>query len=170
MSIRALVRHNHSSVRLLKDCACSIALETRSRLIHSTRNKPAVFSQAEPNHRRHHLELSGLMEQEVAAWYIEIFSLLCSVICAIFIVVLLGIYDDTPLESWEFFFSINTVVSTLGVVLRSTLLMAVFAALAQGKWTWFRRKGGPLGLFERIDAGSRGSLASFELILHMRGK
>ncbi|THX66739.1 hypothetical protein D6D08_07027 [Aureobasidium pullulans] len=133
-------------------------------------NKPAVFSQAEPNHRRHHLELSGLMEQEVAAWYIEIFSLLCSVICAIFIVVLLGIYDDTPLESWEFFFSINTVVSTLGVVLRSTLLMAVFAALAQGKWTWFRRKGGPLGLFERIDAGSRGSLASFELILHMRGK
>jgi hypothetical protein len=48
--------------------------------------------------------------------------------------------------------------------------MAVSAAIAQGKWVWFRKRSGSLETFEAIDAGSRETLASFKLLWHMRGQ
>ncbi|CAD0095159.1 unnamed protein product, partial [Aureobasidium vineae] len=110
------------------------------------------------------------LERLESTWYIEIIFLLCSVICATLIVTFLAVHNNTPIESWHFYFSINTVVSTLGVVFKSTLLMAVSAALAQGKWTWFRKRSGTLSTFEAIDAGSRDTLESFRLLWRMRGQ
>ncbi|KAG9659505.1 hypothetical protein KCU64_g3811, partial [Aureobasidium melanogenum] len=74
------------------------------------------------------------------------------------------------MDSWTIYFSINTVVSTLGVVFKSTLFIAVSAALAQGKWTWFRKRNSPLSTFEAIDAASRDTLESFKLLWRMRGR
>ncbi|KAI5208061.1 hypothetical protein E4T38_03051 [Aureobasidium subglaciale] len=53
---------------------------------------------------------------------------------------------------------------------KSGLLMAVSAALSQGKWTWFRNRSGPLSTFKAIDAGSRDTLESFRLLWCMRGR
>ncbi|KAG9751168.1 hypothetical protein KCU73_g6399, partial [Aureobasidium melanogenum] len=74
------------------------------------------------------------------------------------------------MDSWTIYFSINTVVSTLGVVFKSTLFIAVSAALAQGKWTWFRKRNSPLSTFDAIDAASRDTLESFKLLWRMRGQ
>ncbi|KAH0358131.1 hypothetical protein KCU83_g425, partial [Aureobasidium melanogenum] len=93
-----------------------------------------------------------------------------SAICATLIVTFLAIHNNTPIESWTFYFSINTVVSTLGVVFKSTLFIAVSAALAQGKWTWFCKRNGPLSTFEAIDAANRDTLESFKLLWSMRGQ
>ncbi|THV69413.1 hypothetical protein D6D29_10048 [Aureobasidium pullulans] len=109
------------------------------------------------------------MEWLETTWYTEIFFLLCSTVCAVLIVTFLAVHNNTPIASWHFYFSINTVVSTLGVLFKSTLLMAVSAALAQGKWTWFRKRTGSLSTFEAIDAGSRDTLESFRLLWRMRG-
>ncbi|CAD0043582.1 unnamed protein product, partial [Aureobasidium pullulans] len=110
------------------------------------------------------------MEWLETTWYTEIFFLLCSTVCAVLIVTFLAVHNNTPIASWHFYFSINTVVSTLGVLFKSTLLMAVSAALAQGKWTWFRKRTGSLSTFEAIDAGSRDTLESFRLLWRMRGQ
>ncbi|KAI5275053.1 hypothetical protein E4T47_01921 [Aureobasidium subglaciale] len=103
-------------------------------------------------------------------WYIEILLLLLSTVSAILIIAILASHDDHPVDDWSFYFSINTVVSTLGVIFKSSLLMAVSAALSQGKWTWFRKGSGPLSTFEAIDAGSRDILESFRLLWPMRGR
>ncbi|KAH0372278.1 hypothetical protein KCU65_g1324, partial [Aureobasidium melanogenum] len=117
-----------------------------------------------------HGKLSKLLEWLETTWYIEIFFLLCSAICAILIVTFLAIHNNTPMDSWTIYFSINTVVSTLGVVFKSTLFIAVSAALAQGKWTWFRKRNSPLSTFEAIDAASRDTLESVKLLWRMRGQ
>jgi hypothetical protein len=110
------------------------------------------------------------MERLETTWYIEAFCLLCSVVCAVLIVVFLAVHNNTNVESWHSYFSINTVVSMLGVIFKLGLLMAVSAALAQEKWTWFRKRSGALSTFEAIDAGSRGTVGSFKPLLHMRGQ
>ncbi|KAK6008081.1 hypothetical protein QM012_004895 [Aureobasidium pullulans] len=103
-------------------------------------------------------------------WYIEILSLLCSAVCAALIIAFLAVHNNTPIDSWHFYFSINTVVSTLGVVFKLTLLVAVSAALAQGKWTWFRKRNAPLSTFKAIDAASYSVFGSFKLLWRMRGQ
>ncbi|KAI4848623.1 hypothetical protein E4T44_03829 [Aureobasidium sp. EXF-8845] len=82
----------------------------------------------------------------------------------------LTFYNNTNVEDWHYYFSINTVVSSLGVLFKLTLIMAVSATLAQEKWTWFRKRSSALSTFEAIDAGSRGPYGSFKLLLRMRGQ
>ncbi|KAI4725336.1 hypothetical protein E4T49_06894 [Aureobasidium sp. EXF-10728] len=122
------------------------------------------------NNNKNHGRLSEASALLESTWFIEIFFLLCSAVCAVLIVAFLAVLNNTPVDDWHFYFSVNAIVSTLGVVFKSTLLMAVSAALAQGKWTWYRKRVGPLKTFQAIDAGSRDTLESFKLIWHMRGQ
>ncbi|KAG9958356.1 hypothetical protein KCU61_g8420, partial [Aureobasidium melanogenum] len=133
-------------------------------------NVPQVNTPSPNDTNESHGKLSKLLEWLETTWYIETFFLICSAICATLIVTFLAIHNNTPIESWTFYFSINTVVSTLGVVFKSTLFIAVSAALAQGKWTWLCKRNGPLSTFEAIDAASRDTLESFKLLWSMRGQ
>jgi hypothetical protein len=121
--------------------------------------------------KKHRGRFSEALERLEMTWCIEEFFLLCSASCAVLIVTFLAVHDNTNIESWHFrFASINTVVSALGTIFKSTLLMAVSAALAQGKWTWFRKRSGTLSTFQAIDAGSRDTIESFRLLFHTRGQ
>ena len=110
------------------------------------------------------------LEKIEAGWILEAFLLLCSAACMVSIVLFLIIHHDTPLASWTFYFSLNTVISVLGTLYRSTLIMAVSAAVAQGKCVWFRKRPSSLSTFETIDAGSRETLGSFKLLWYTRGQ
>jgi len=120
--------------------------------------------------REHHGRLSQALEQLEKTWYLEAFFLVCSAVCAILIVTFLAVYDNTNINNWHFYLPISAVVSTLGTVFKSTLLMAVSSALAQGKWTWFLKRPGTLSTFRAIDAGSRDTGESFRLLWHVRGQ
>lgn len=113
---------------------------------------------------------SNILERLETTWYIEAFFLTCSAVCVVLIVALLATHNHHRIDSWNFYFSINTVVSALGTVFKSTLLMAVPAALAQGKWIWFRKRPGSLSTFESINAGSHDTLESFRLLWYMKGR
>lgn len=104
------------------------------------------------------------------SWVLELMLLLISMTCLGFIIAFFWIHDGRPIEGWTLYFSLNAVASALGVAFRSTLVMAVSAGLAQGKWTWFHKRISPLETFEVIDAGSRETLGSFKLLWHMRGR
>lgn len=134
------------------------------------RNVPQIHTPTSKETEKPHSKFSEFTEWLETTWYIEIFFLLCSAVCATLIVTFLAIHNNTPIDSWTIYFSINTVVSTLGVVFKSTLFIAVSAALAQGKWTWFRKRNSPLSTFEAIDAASRDTLESFKLLWLMRGR
>lgn len=121
-------------------------------------------------HKKHRGRVFEALAQLEETWYIEAFCLLCSAACAILIVTFLAVHDNTQIESWHFYFPITAVVSTLGTVFKSTLLMAVSAALAQGKWTQFQKRSGALSTFQAIDAGSHETFESFRLLWHMRAQ
>lgn len=135
-----------------------------------TRNVPQIHTPVPQDTVKPQGNSSKVLEWLETRWYIETFFLLCSAVCAALIVIFLAIHNNTPMDSWTFYFSINTVVSTLGTVFKSTLFIAVSAALAQGKWTWFRKRASPLSTFEAIDAASRDTLESFKLLWCMRGQ
>lgn len=145
------------------------SLCTRTKL-NSVRNVPQIHTPASNDTEHPHGKFSKFAEWLETTWYLEIFFLLCSAVCATLIVIFLAIHNNTPIDSWTIYFSINTVVSTLGTVFKSTLFIAVSAALAQGKWTWFRKRNSPLSTFEAIDAASRDTLESFKLLWRMRAQ
>ena len=139
------------------------------------KSMPQIHTTATVDDKRHRGRFSKALERLEETCYIEAFLLLCSAACAALIVTLLTVNNNTHIESWRFHvgnfhFSINTVVSALGTVFKSTLLMAVSAALAQGKWTWFKNKSDSLSTFQAIDAGSHDTIGSFRLLWHMRGQ
>lgn len=101
-------------------------------------------------------------------WKFEITLLLLSICSLATIVIILAMEDGTTLESWKFYFSLNTIISVLGTVSRSSLASAVGSCLAQEKWNWYRKRQDNLYMFDRIDGASRGSLGSFKLLFWMK--
>lgn len=100
----------------------------------------------------------------------EILCLLLAVGCLVGIAVVLHIHNGQPLSSWTFYLSLNTLVSTLGTVARTSMLFATSAALGQGKWTWFRKKTSSFATFNLLDDASRGPLGSLKLLFYLRGR
>lgn len=101
-------------------------------------------------------------------WKFEIMLVLLSICALLAIIVLLAVKDGVPLESWDFYLSLNTIISVLGTISRSSLASAVGSCLAQEKWNWFRKRQDHLYIFDRIDNASRGPMGSFKLLFWMR--
>jgi len=131
---------------------------------------PKIRTTTAAGDKKHMGRSSNILERLETTWYIEALFLACSAVCAILIVALLAAHNHHRTDSWHYYFSINTVASALGTVFKSTLLMAVSAALAQGKWTWFRKRPGSLSTFESINAGSHDTVESFRLLWRMKGQ
>lgn len=105
-----------------------------------------------------------------AWWVMESACLLASVACLMLITTVLKIHDGQLFSSWRFYFSLNAVVSVLAAITRTTLIVAVSASLAQGKWIWFRKRNDTVNMFEIIDSASRETLGSFKLLWHTKGR
>lgn len=103
------------------------------------------------------------------SWCIaEILCLLLAVGCLVCIAVVVRIHDGQPLSSWDFYLSLNTLVSTLGAVARTSVLFATSVASGQGKWTWFQKRASSFATFDLLDNASRGPHGIFKLLLHLR--
>ena len=86
------------------------------------------------------------------------------------IIVILRIHDGQRFDSWKFYFSLNFVVSVLGSLARTSLIVAVSASLAQGKWIWFRKRSDTVNRFELIDSASRETWGSLKLLWYTKGR
>ncbi|KAI1487660.1 hypothetical protein F5X96DRAFT_686643 [Biscogniauxia mediterranea] len=69
---------------------------------------------------------------------------------------------------WNFFLSVNAVISTLAAISRTSLAFSISSCLGQAKWNWFKRRPGNLIGFDRFDDASRGPWGSFWLIVWLR--
>ena len=117
-------------------------------------------------HHRHHGHRVDLL-----SWALELFAMFLSVGSLVAAAVVLAWYNNTPLSNWNgFVFSINTVISILGVVSKATLAFAVSSAFGQHKWNWFRTRQDELRVFVKFDEASRGPWGSFILLFWSRAR
>ncbi|CAI4214456.1 unnamed protein product [Parascedosporium putredinis] len=116
-----------------------------------------------PRHRRrrpgpHDAERPNTLRRRfpVPAWLLEIGSILLSIGALLAAIVVMAVQNGKPVVDWTFPASINTVVSTLGVISKVSLAFTISACLGQQKWNWFRQHQGNVSLFEVFDSASRG--------------
>ncbi|KAI0545787.1 hypothetical protein F4679DRAFT_575870 [Xylaria curta] len=98
------------------------------------------------------------------------FGLLLTLAAFISLLAVLKKVDDQPLLTWHFPFSVNTVVSSLSIVIKTPLAFAVGSCLGQGKWSWFTKRSGPLFGFVTFDDASRGPLGCVALLWWLKSR
>jgi hypothetical protein len=115
-------------------------------------------------------KISAAQDKSDVNWTLEIICVIISIICFCALAIVFKYYDGKPLSVWTFYFSMNTVASILGTVGKSTLLLAVSAAIGQGKWLWFQDRERNLIEFDTFDEASRGPLGSLKLLWRTRAR
>ncbi|KAM7200825.1 hypothetical protein V8F33_003756 [Rhypophila sp. PSN 637] len=81
---------------------------------------------------------SKLNKAKKETWLWEILAMTGALLCEAAIVIILARTQDRPLDSaWRFYFSINTMISTLTAVGKSFMLFGVSSCLGQLKWVYF---------------------------------
>lgn len=113
-------------------------------------------------------------------WLWEIVAWLTSLIGLIGIFALLFPIREKPVPNWEvtnthvksfeFKVTINSVISILATLVKSSLFVPLAAALGQQKWLWFQGGAQKLSDFQQFDAANRGPLGSLILIWSLRGR
>ncbi|KAI1074380.1 hypothetical protein F5B20DRAFT_596088 [Whalleya microplaca] len=106
----------------------------------------------------------------IRGWSLEIIALLLSTAASISLVVVLQKVNNHPLSDWTFKFSVNTIVSILSIIIRTSLVFAISSCISQGKWAWFRKRSGPLSRFATFDKASRGPLGCVSLIWGLKSR
>ncbi|KAK7739721.1 hypothetical protein SLS53_005691 [Cytospora paraplurivora] len=118
------------------------------------RQEPAMRSVPRPSHLWHILR----------HWYLEIITLLISIILLAAIIILLSMYDGSYMPEWPFSINLSTVISLLSTFLRAAMLAAVAEIIGQIKWTWFTERTRPLHHLQDFDSASRSMIGSFKLL------
>jgi hypothetical protein len=106
---------------------------------------------------------------KISHWLYEIGAIVLSVGSFAAVIGVLIRQNNKPLSDWHFPTSINTVVSVLGTISRSSLAFAVAACLGQQKWSWHHEKPSTLALFKNFDNATRGPLGGGQLLFALRG-
>ncbi|KAJ0161694.1 hypothetical protein CTA2_5795 [Colletotrichum tanaceti] len=101
-------------------------------------------------------------------WVFEILALVISTVCLLGIVTTLLLHGNRPLPQWPFSISINALISALSTVSRSTLAVAVSAAISQRQWIRLDEDSHPLADLEIHDSASRGPWGSMSLLFSFR--
>lgn len=102
-------------------------------------------------------------------WLLEVASMTINILTITTMASLLSVYQNRPLSVWTFWISLNTLISFLGTIAKTSLLYAVSASISQGKWIWFM-KHRPLLDFETIDSASQGVVESVLCFWRLRPK
>jgi hypothetical protein len=102
-------------------------------------------------------------------WVLETIALVLSAVLLVAVYVLLQSYDGEPQPDWELI-SLNTIVSWLGTLSKSMVLVPVSRSLGQLKWVWYARKPRAMSDLHKFDAASRGVLGSLELLFSESGR
>lgn len=102
------------------------------------------------------------------SWYLEIGAVILSFLALAAAIIVLRFEDGKPITQYTFYLSLNTVISILGTIAKSSLAFALAACMGQGKWNWFRSRRSELVGFQRFDEASRGPWGSMKFLWWLR--
>ncbi|KAK8024351.1 hypothetical protein PG993_012417 [Apiospora rasikravindrae] len=115
---------------------------------------------------------SLLLDPRGNFWRYESASLLLAIAAFVTIVVLLASYNGRERPDWPALININTLLSVLTAILKSSLLFPIAECIGELKWVHFKDPH-PVRDFARWDAATRGPWGSLLLIfkhpLHILG-
>lgn len=107
-------------------------------------------------------------------WSVEILCCIASAGCLGGIIALLIVYDGKPQESWPIkVLTINGLVALLATLCRTFFMVAISAALAQGKWNHLSGRNDASSFqlrdFSLFDDASKGPWGSAMLLWRFKG-
>jgi hypothetical protein len=111
---------------------------------------------------------STQLRSTILSWSLEIFAISISAASMVAVIIVLAHENKKSLASWQFTFSLNTVISALGTLARTTLAFAMSACIGQQKWSWLHRRSDSVVAFERFDEASRGPWGGTRLFFWLR--
>ncbi|KAM0814578.1 hypothetical protein AB5N19_00368 [Seiridium cardinale] len=125
----------------------------------ATNTSSNALATSAPHWRRH-----------LQSWGLEIGAIVLSLGSMVTGIAVLRSQNEKTLESWTFVLSLNTLVSILGVIARTTLAFAIGSCIGQQKWNWFRGRQDQLVAFEKFDEASRGPWGSVKLLYWLKAR
>ncbi|KAI0602828.1 hypothetical protein F4775DRAFT_600778 [Biscogniauxia sp. FL1348] len=155
------LQDNHTTFAITRK---PVTLSSQSFNIPLGRETKATPSSPAPKRPGKH----GLLSKRGSSWYLEVAGLVLSSTSFIALIAVLFYVNGRPLTQWNFFLSVNAVISTLAVISRTSLAFSISSCLGQAKWNWFKRRSYNLIGFDRFDDASRGPWGSFWLIVWLR--
>lgn len=102
------------------------------------------------------------------SWATEYIAMAAAVVTFAGITLILGLYGGLPLRQWPYSIQINTVLSTLAIVMKAFMLVSVGACLGQLKWLWYTHRYNSLEDFQVFDTASRGPWGAIRLLLRLK--
>ncbi|KAE9365152.1 hypothetical protein N431DRAFT_563141 [Stipitochalara longipes BDJ] len=102
-------------------------------------------------------------------WWKAIIACIFMVCALMAIILILALHQDRPLPNWPLTITINSLVSIMVVILKSSMLAIVASGLAQTKWLWFE-KPRPLSQYSTYDKASVGPPEAAQLLWILRGQ
>ena len=96
-------------------------------------------------------------------WALETLGWLLAALSLAVILVLLGTFNNQPLRNFHSNLTLNTLVSVIGQIGKTALIVPVASSISQLGWLWYRRQSGPLGGLQDVDRASRGLMDSVRL-------
>ena len=106
--------------------------------------------------------LSYIKMLNIRRWIFELGALCASMIALSMLFVLLVAFNGKPILDWNGI-SLNTIIATLTVIMKSVMIFSISECVGQWKWILFSQKHRRLMEFERIDLASRGPFGSLLL-------
>ena len=98
-------------------------------------------------------------------WLLETFALVVSTSSLLSLTAVLATFNGHPASDWKGFISLNTLVSILGTISRSSLIFPLTNGLTQWKWMRLRKHERPLISLQHYDEASRGLWGAIMLLL-----
>ncbi|KAI1134397.1 hypothetical protein F5Y05DRAFT_235155 [Hypoxylon sp. FL0543] len=129
-------------------------------LTHAGAEAPLLSSSSRSKHQ--------VISTRGSSWNWEVGALVLSFTALTALLTILVYVDGRPLDQWNSALSLNTLVSGLGAVSRTSLGFVISSCLGQVKWNWFKKKPDNLIAFDRFDDASRGPWGSLWLIIWLR--
>ncbi|KAL9109232.1 MAG: hypothetical protein Q9227_006158 [Pyrenula ochraceoflavens] len=119
--------------------------------------------------KRHRNSCSSIYARCFEDWWLwELLSAILGVAAMVAMYILLSRYNNQRLPQWGSVFgadiNLNAVLSLLGLVIKSTLMLAVLECIGQLKWTWYQGKFRNLEDFHIFDDASRGPLGALQML------
>ena len=98
-------------------------------------------------------------------WLWEVAASILGILCLVSIIGVLIFENGRPLDDWRLGIAPTAVVSFLGTLTKSTMLLATSEVISQSKWLHFQQAPQKLSDLEIFDAASRGPYGAAMLML-----